>query len=104
VVSQIVAAVILVFVSYFVLLMSYVLGVCKEFSLIAGMDTSKVRDGDGLARRVGTGLLGIGALDLLISLAGLAIPAATPHLTVAYVAVSLGGAVVLLVRVRRYFG
>jgi hypothetical protein len=95
-------ATILLASSLVVLAIGYLIGCRKQLSLIAGLGVSKVRDGDGLARWVGTGLLCIGALDLLLSLALFAAPVGEPLVIAAYVAVSLGGAVVLLSRVRRY--
>lgn len=99
---RILAAVILLVVSLIVLLFGYLIGSRKQLSLIAGLDVSKVRDSDGLARWIGTGLLSIGVLDLLISLALFADSVRTTLLIVTYVVVSLVGAVALLIRMPRY--
>jgi hypothetical protein len=98
------AAFILLDASLIVLLFGYLIGARKQLSLIAGLDVSKVRDSDGLARWVGRGLLTIGVLDLVISLTLLATSFNPALVIVAYVAVSLAGAVVLLSRVGRYLG
>jgi hypothetical protein len=96
------AATILLIVSLIVSMIGYRIGTRKQLSLIAGLDESKVRDCDGLARWVGTGLLRVGALELLISLALFAVSDRAPLLILAYVVVSLVGAVALLVRMPRY--
>src|SRR5262249_40856960 len=96
------AAMILVAASLVVLLMGYLIGSLKELSLIAGLDVSKVRDSDGLARWIGRGLLSIGMLDLLIGLALFVIPVPPALLVIAYVVVSLVGAAVLQIGMRRY--
>jgi hypothetical protein len=98
------AAIILVAVSGMVLLIGHRIGAGKQLSLIAGLDGSMVRDRDGLARWIGTGLLCIGVLELLISLTLLATSVDPALMIVAYVVVSLLGAAVLLIRMRRYFG
>lgn len=98
---RILAAIILLAVSLGVLLIGYLIGARKRLSLIAGLDASQVRGSDGLAHWVGTGLLGIGVLDLLICLALFAI-SAHPTLIVSYALASLVGAVVLLINMRRY--
>jgi hypothetical protein len=100
--EHILVAIILVAASLVVLLMGYLIGSLKELSLIAGLDVSRVRDRDGLARWIGRGLLGIGVLDLLVGLAVFVTPDLGALLVIAYVAVSLAGAAVLLVGMRRY--
>jgi hypothetical protein len=97
-----VTAIILVAASLVVLLMGYLIGSLKELSLIAGLDVSRVRDRDGLARWVGRGLLGIGVLDMLAGLAVFVTADLAALLVIAYVAVNLAGAAVLLVGMRRY--
>src|SRR5262245_3176265 len=99
---NVVAAVILLEASLIVLMLGYLIRAHKQLSLIAGLDVSKVRERDGLARWIGTGLLVIGMLDLLISLVVIIASAGTALLIIAYVAVNLVGAVTLLTRVRRY--
>jgi hypothetical protein len=100
--QQIVAGIILVLSSFVVMLIGYAIGYRKELSLIAGLDESKVRDRDGLARWVGRGLLGIGVLDVLVSLAMFVPSVGGALVVVTYVGVNLVGAAVLLSRVRRY--
>lgn len=99
---RLLAAAILLGVSLLVLIIGYRIGFRKQLSLIAGLDVARVRDSDGLARWIGTGLLSIGALDLLISLALFSASVATVPAILAYVVVSLVGAVVLLLRMPRY--
>jgi hypothetical protein len=100
--EHILVAIILVAASLVVLMMGYLIGSLKQLSLIAGLDVSRVRDRDGLARWVGRGLLGIGVLDLLAGLAVFVTPDLAALLVIAYVAVSLAGAAVLLLGMRRY--
>jgi hypothetical protein len=100
--QHVVTAIILVAASLVVLLMGYLIGSLKELSLIAGLDVSRVRDRDGLARWIGRGLLGIGVLDLLVGLTVFVAADLGALLVIAYVAVNLAGAAVLLVGMRRY--
>jgi hypothetical protein len=102
--EHIVAGVIVLFVGSLFLLMSYVAGVCKHFSMIAGMDETKIRDRDGLARLLGKGLVIIGMLQLLIGLALLTTSVSAPLLIVAAVVVHLTGLVVVAIRSQRYLG
>jgi hypothetical protein len=100
--EHILVAIILVAASLVVLMMGYLIGSLRELSLIAGLDVSRVRDRDGLARWVGRGLLGIGVLGLLAGLAVFVTPDLAALMVIAYVAVNLAGAAVLLVGMRRY--
>lgn len=98
------AAIVLLAVSLVVLTIGYFVGWRKQLSWVSGLDASKVRDSDGLARWIGVGLSVIGMLDLLIGLSMLATSTDAAALIVAYVAVSLVGAAVLLFRLPRYVG
>lgn len=98
------AAILLLIVNLAVLFIGYRINYHKHLSWIAGLDVSRVRDHDGLARWVGRGLLRIGTLDLLIALIMLATSVRPTTLIAAYMAVSLVGAAVLLSRVRHYIG
>jgi hypothetical protein len=99
---RVLAAFILLDASFIVLLFGYLIGFRKQLSLIAGLDVSKVRDSDGLARWAGRGLLIIGVLDLLISLTLLATSMNPTPLIAAYLVMSLGGAAILVIGTRRY--
>src|SRR5215471_16108193 len=99
---EMVNAFVLLTASVIVLTFGYLIAFRKRITLIAGLDVSKVRDSDGLARWVGRGLLGIGVLGVLIGLAGFVAPGPAAQLVIAYVSVNLGGAAVLLVGMRRY--
>jgi hypothetical protein len=96
------AAVILLAVSWIVVILGYRIGSRQQLWWIAGLEVSKVRDRTGLARWVGTGLMSIGVLDLLISLAVFAASDRFAVLVVAYVVVNVVGAVALLMGMRRY--
>jgi hypothetical protein len=99
---QVVAAFVLLFISFIVLLMSYLIGTRREFSLIAGLDVSKVRDSDGLARLFRRWLLSLGALGLLISLAVFVPPVPLVLPIVLFAVLHLAGIVGLVIRTQRY--
>jgi hypothetical protein len=88
-------------VSAIVLVLGYLIGPRRRLGLIAGLEVPKVRDPHGLGRWVGTGLMVIGAVEALISLALFAADRMGP-LIMAYVGVSLLGSSTLLVGMRRY--
>jgi hypothetical protein len=100
--ERIPAGVVLLVISFTFLGLSYVIGVCKQLSLIAGLEESKVRDRDGLARWVGRGQLSIGLLDLVISLLLLTTSMNAVPLIVAFAVVSAGGIAVLAIGSQRY--
>lgn len=100
--SRTAAAIILLAVSLIVAILGYRIDARRQISLIAGLDVAQVRDRDGLAQWVGRGLQVIGATELLIGVALFVSPFPPTPLICAYVAVSLLGAAVLLLRMKRY--
>jgi hypothetical protein len=99
---QAVAAFVLLGISAIVLFMSYLIGTCRLFSLVAGMDESKVRDADGLARLFRWWLLSLGALEMLISLAVFVAPAHVALPIVVFAVLHVAGIVGLVIRSQRY--
>lgn len=101
---QIIGGIIMLVASVIVLVIGYQIRFQRRLSLIAGLEVSRVRDPDGLARWIGTGLLAVGGLELLLGLVLLVRWAPVVPLILAYVGVSIAGMVLLLTRMRRYFG
>ena len=99
---QVVAAFVLMIISSIVLLLSYLIGYCREFSLIAGLDVSKVRDSDGLARLILRWLLSLGTLEMLISLVVFVTPVGLVLLIVLFAVLHVAGIVGLVIRSQRY--
>jgi hypothetical protein len=99
---EVVPAIVLVFISSIVLLMSYLIGTRRQFGLIAGLEVSRVRDSDGLARLVRAWLLGLGTLELLVSLVVFVAPGAIVLLIAGFAALHLAGIAALAIRSQRY--
>lgn len=100
--GQAVAGGILLFISFIVMMLSYLIGTCQQFSLIAGLDESKVRDRDGLARLFRGWLLALGTAELLISLAVFYAPFGLVPLVLTFAVLHFGVVVTLVIRSQRY--
>jgi len=97
-----VIGVIVLVVSLLVLLIGYLIGARKQLNLIAGLNMEQVKDADGLAKWIGNGLLGLGLIDLIISVLMLAVAIQTRWFVIVLVVLNIGGAGVLLSRLRRF--
>jgi hypothetical protein len=71
-------------------------------SLIAGYDASQVRDEKGLARWVGSGVMGIGVVGLVCAASMFAFPDSLFILVIAATVVSVVGAICLVATARRF--
>jgi hypothetical protein len=98
-----VIAVPVVFLVVYLLVLSLGLLIRKGMTwLIAGYDASQVRDEQGLARWVGSGVVGIGIIGLLCAASMVAFPDAMLLFVLVATAVALGGAVTLVAGARRF--
>ena len=70
--------------------------------LIAGYDAGRVRDEKGLARWVGSGVTGIGAVGLVCAASMVALPGAMNVLAIVATVMTLGGAATLVAGARRF--
>jgi hypothetical protein len=71
--------------------------------LIAGYKNHHVRDEEGLARWVGSGVIGIGATGILAGILMAALPERhEPFVVIGFVVVAIGGAVTLVSRLHKY--
>ena len=70
--------------------------------LIAGYDPSRVRDEKGLARWVGSGVMGIGHAGVLVGGLSYLLPGLGLLWVIAFVAVTLGGPIALVLGGRRF--
>jgi hypothetical protein len=71
--------------------------------LIAGYDASQVRDEKGLARWVGSGVMGIGVIGLVCAAAMFVFPDAMLSFVIVSLVVTLGGVITLAGGGRRFF-
>jgi hypothetical protein len=69
---------------------------------VAGYDPSRVRDEKGLARWVGSGVMGIGHAGVLVGGLSYLLPGLGLLWVIAFVAVALGGLIALVLGERRF--
>ncbi len=95
-------AVIVFVTSLLLLLVGYLIGVRKQFNLIAGFDPAQIKDADGFAKWVGNGLLALGAVDLIISILTFVLTLQTRWFAILIAVVNVVAAGVLVSRLRRF--
>src|SRR5262245_8215967 len=98
------ASVSIVFVSVYLVVLSMGFFIRNKGMtwLIAGYDASLVRDEEGLARWVGSGVMGIGAAGILAGALIYVLSDFAPFLVLASVAVTLGVTITLVIGARRF--
>jgi hypothetical protein len=99
---MVVVSIVFVLVNLAVLFIGFLIRYRGMTWLIAGYDASRVRDEKGLAGWVGPGVMGIGAVGILVGGLIYALPDYTHILVIVFVVVAIGGVVTLMSGVGRF--
>ena len=79
-----------------IFLCGYLIGVKKQLWLISGYNPDRVKDKDGLAKWVGTGLQIIGGIEFLMGILALFVTASVPIVGFGFGGVTIIGVMVLI--------